>query len=412
MDKNYKMQTLEDVAGLGLVKGFKVAGAACDIRNKNDLARLDVALIVSEVLATGSGVFTTNDVKAAPVLVDMRHIEASSKIKAIVANSGNANACTGERGMKDAIDTCKFVGGLFDAKPEQVLVCSTGRIGEFMPMEKLQSGIKDAARKLSSSAESSESASRAIMTSDTRPKTVLVNVEFNGKKFSVAGMAKGAGMIEPNMATMLAFLVSDAAISQNLLKESLKAAANKTFNRITVDGDMSTNDTVLCLCNGSSGVEISESDADAIEAFRAAITEASRVLARKIVGDGEKITKVVEVRVKGARDEAQAEKICRSIGNSLLVKSSWFGCDPNWGRLTDAAGYARTGLVPEKIDLYYDDVAVLKKGQPVDQNKPLWKKIVANKTFTITMDLNLGAAEEAILAADLTEEYVNFNKGE
>ena len=135
-------------------------------------------------------------------------------------------------------------------------------------------------------------------------------------------------------------------------------------------------------------------------------------MARKIVGDGEKITKVVEVRVKGARDEAQAEKICRSIGNSLLVKSSWFGCDPNWGRLTDAAGYARTGLVPEKIDLYYDDVAVLKKGQPVDQNKPFWKKIVANKTFKITMDLNLGAAEEAILAADLTEEYVNFNKGE
>ena len=250
------------------------------------------------------------------------------------------------------------------------------------------------------------------MTSDTRPKTVLVNVEVGGKKFRVAGMAKGAGMIEPNMATMLAFLASDVSVSQNLLKETLKSAANKTFNRITVDGDMSTNDTVLCLCNGASGVEISEKDADAIEAFRAAVVEASRVLARKIVGDGEKITKVVEVKVVGARDEAQAEKICRSIGNSLLVKSSWFGCDPNWGRLTDAAGYARTGLVLDKLDLFYDGVEVLRKGQPVDENKPLWRKTVSNKTFTILMNLNLGTAEESILAADLTEGYVNFNKGE
>ena len=412
MDKNYKIEVLEDVSGLGKVKGFKVAGVGCGIRNKNDLSRLDTALVVSDTLATASGVFTTNDVKAAPVITDMRHLEASSKVKAIIANSGHANACTGDRGMRDAEDTCKFVGELVGAKPEQVLVCSTGRIGEFMPMEKLRGGIKSAFEKLSNSDESSAAAASAIMTSDTRPKTVLVNVEFNGKKFSVAGMAKGAGMIEPNMATMLAFLVSDAAVSQTLLKEALRSAANKTFNRMTVDGDMSTNDTVLCLCNGASGVEISETDADAIEAFRAAITAASRVLARKIVGDGEKITKVVEVKVVGARDEAQAEKICRSIGNSLLVKSSWFGCDPNWGRLTDAAGYARTGIVLDKIDLFYDNVEVLRKGQPVDENKPLWKKIVANKTFTVLMNLNLGNAEESILAADLTEGYVNFNKGE
>ena len=219
-------------------------------------------------------------------------------------------------------------------------------------------------------------------------------------------------MIEPNMATMLAFIVSDAKISQPLLKKCLKAAADKTFNRITVDGDMSTNDTVLCLCNGMGQVEVSESDKDALEAFQAAITAVSRALARKIVGDGEKITKVVEVKVEGARDEAQAEKICRAIGNSLLVKSSWFGCDPNWGRLTDAAGYARTGISIDKIDLWYDGVEVLKKGQPVDANKPLWKEIVAKKTFTITMNLNMGSASEAILAADLTEEYVNFNKGE
>ena len=248
---------------------------------------------------------------------------------------------------------------------------------------------------------------------DNKVESVTTSTaEFNGKKFSVAGMAKGAGMIEPNMATMLAFIVSDAAVEQKLLKKLLKECADKTFNRMTVDGDMSTNDTVLCLCNGAGGVEVSESNPEALAAFKAALLEVSRALARKIVGDGEKITKVVEVKVKGARDSAQAEKICRAIGNSLLVKSSWFGEDPNWGRLTDAAGYARTGLEYYKIDLDYDGVAVLVKGQPIAENKPLWKKIVSQKTFTINMNLNLGDAEESILAADLTEGYVNFNKGE
>jgi len=175
---------------------------------------------------------------------------------------------------------------------------------------------------------------------------------------------------------------------------------------------MSTNDTVLCLCNGTSGVEISEDDADSIMAFREGLLEASRVLARKIVGDGEKITKVVEVNVKGARTEEQAEKICRAIGNSLLVKSSWFGEDPNWGRITDSAGYARTGLVLEKIDLDYDGIPVLKSGQPIAENKELWKQAVSKKTFSINLHLNLGTASESILASDLTDGYVNFNKGE
>lgn len=308
MAENFKIQTTEDVAGLNLVKGFKVAGAACDIRNKNDMSRLDVALIVSDIPATGSGVFTTNDVKAAPVVLDIKKLEQSKTMRAIVANSGNANACTGARGMEDAENTCKIVADLIGSDPDQVLVCSTGRIGEFMPMQKLKNGISEAASKLSDSEQAAKEAALAIMTSDTRPKTVLSVVEVGGKKISVAGMAKGAGMIEPNMATMLAFIVSDAKISQPLLKKCLKTAANKTFNRITVDGDMSTNDTVLCLCNGSSQVEVSESDKDILEAFQAAITAVSRALARKIVGDGEKITKVVEVKVEGARDEAQAEK--------------------------------------------------------------------------------------------------------
>lgn len=412
MDKSFDMEVSEDVAGLGLVKGFKVGAAACDIRNKGDFSRLDLALVVSETPADAAGVFTTNDVKASPVLLDIARLEASPKMRAIVANSGNANACTGARGSEDAGKMCELAAAAAGCRKEEVLVCSTGRIGEFMPMEKVAKGIAEAASKLSDSDEQSAAASRAIMTSDTRPKTVIATVAFGGKKISVAGMAKGAGMIEPNMATMLAFIVSDASVAQPLLKKLLKECAGKTFNRMTVDGDMSTNDTVLCLCNGAGGVSVSDSDAESAEAFKAALLAVCRSLARKIVGDGEKITKVVEVKVSGARDSAQAEKICRSIGNSLLVKSSWFGEDPNWGRLADAAGYARTGLVYDKIDLDYDGVPVLSKGQPVAENKPLWKKIVSRKTFTVNLNLNLGSAEESILAADLTEGYVNFNKGE
>ncbi len=412
MEKNYKVNVVEDVAGISVVQGFSAGASACDIRNKNDFNRLDTAVIVSDVLATASGVFTTNDVKAAPVLVDMANLERSKKIKAIVANSGNANACTGDRGMDDARNTCAYLAEKLGVEQNQILVCSTGRIGEFMPMEKLKKGIDNAVSGMSKTEDKAVAAANAILTSDTRSKTVMVDVEFGGKKVKIAGMAKGAGMIEPNMATMLAFIVSDAKISQSLLKECLKFAVNKSFNRITVDGDMSTNDTVLCLCNGVSNVEISEDDADSIMAFRQGLLEASRVLARKIVGDGEKITKVVEVNVKGARTEEQAEKICRAIGNSLLVKSSWFGEDPNWGRITDSAGYARTGLVLEKIDLDYDGIPVLKAGQPIAENKELWKQAVSKKTFSINLNLNLGTASESILASDLTDGYVNFNKGE
>ncbi|MBE6413892.1 MAG: bifunctional glutamate N-acetyltransferase/amino-acid acetyltransferase ArgJ [Verrucomicrobiaceae bacterium] len=412
MEKNYKINIVEDVAGVSVVQGFSAGAAACDIRNKNDFNRLDTAVIVSDVLATAAGVFTTNDVKAAPVLVDIANLERSKKVKAIVANSGNANACTGDRGMDDARNTCSYLAEKLGVEKNQILVCSTGRIGEFMPMEKLKKGIDEAVSGMSKTEDKAIAAANAILTSDTRSKTVSVDVEFGGKKVKIAGMAKGAGMIEPNMATMLAFIVSDAKISQSLLKECLKFAANKSFNRITVDGDMSTNDTVLCLCNGTSGVEISEDDADSIMAFREGLLEASRVLARKIVGDGEKITKVVEVNVKGARTEEQAEKICRAIGNSLLVKSSWFGEDPNWGRITDSAGYARTGLVLEKIDLDYDGIPVLKSGQPIAENKELWKQAVSKKTFSINLHLNLGTASESILASDLTDGYVNFNKGE
>ena len=412
MDKNYKISVEENVAGLGLVNGFEVAGVSCDIRATGDYSRLDTAVIISKTPAAAAGVFTTNDVKAAPVLTDIAHLSASQKMRAIVANSGIANACTGERGMKDAKQTAKILAECIGANPEQVLVCSTGRIGEFLPMEKIEKGIKQAVAVASNDDASSKAAASAILTTDTRPKTVLARVEVGGRTFSVAGMAKGAGMIEPNMATMLAFIVSDADVPQNVLKESLVYAANRSFNRMSVDGDMSTNDTVLCLCNGASGVDAGVDDADAFLAFREAVLEVSRALARMIVGDGEKISRVIEVKTVNARDEAQAEKICRAIANSMLVKSAWFGGDPNWGRILDAAGYARTGLVLDKTDLYYDKIPVLKSGQPVMENRDLWKEAVSKKCFTVTVDLNLGSSSEAILTTDLTPEYVIFNKGE
>lgn len=412
MSKKYTIEIFEDCSGLTEVQSFQLSGVACDIRNKNNLERLDLALIHTPSRSVCAGVFTTNDVKAAPVVLDIEHLKKRESIRAIVANSGNANACTGDQGFRDAKSMCSAVAKALNVSEEEVLVCSTGRIGELLPMEKILNGIDLACKKLSTDKQNGLDAANAILTSDTKIKVVKAVVDCSGKKFVIAGMSKGAGMIEPNMATMLAFIASDVEVSQPLLKETLKYASNKSFNRITVDGDMSTNDTVLMMCNGTSGVKISGDNESLADSFREALTKICQVLARKIVGDGERITKVVDVVVKKAKTSEQAEKICRAIGNSLLVKSSWYGSDPNWGRLADAAGYARTGLDYYKMDLYYDNVQVLDKGQPLHENKEKWKKIVSKKEFTIEMILNQGDCEEAILSTDLSEAYVDFNKGE
>ncbi len=410
MENKFVMEIFEDSAGISDVKGFSVSGIGCDIRNKNNPNRMDLAVISADAYATCAGVFTTNDVKAAPVLVDIEHLKQTSKIKAIVANSGNANACTGEQGIKDAKKMCQLVAEKLGAKEHEVLVCSTGRIGEMLPMQKIESGVAEAVKTLSKDSQNSMRAANAIMTSDTRPKTVTVKVSVNGKSFTVAGMAKGAGMIEPNMATMLCFICADVSIGQDLLKECLLKAANRSFNRITIDGDMSTNDTVLCMCNGD--ISISKDNANLLEAFEEALAKVCKILAYKMVADGEKITKIIEFIVKGASTPMQAEKICRAVANSLLVKSSWFGSDPNWGRIADSAGYARTGMDFAKMDLFYNETPAIIKGEPQNSNKEMWKKIVSEKSFKITMDLHQGDCQESILTTDLTTGYVEFNKGE
>ncbi len=397
--------------GISDVQGFLVAGAACDIRNKNT-DRLDTALIVSKTPCVTAGVFTTNDIKAAPVRLSQARLAEGKPMHGVIANSGNANACTGEQGKADAARMVALAEQLTGAPAGTFFIGSTGRIGDLMPMAKIEKGIADAASRLASTETESRRAAEAILTSDTRPKTATARFTWQGKTVSVSGIAKGAGMIEPGMATMLAFLATDAGIGRELLQKCLWRANSASFNTVTVDGDMSTNDTVIVLANGASGVTVSDSEPALLALFQEALNKVAYALADKIVGDGEKITKVVSVQIKGARTEAEAETIARAIGNSLLVKSSWYGEDPNWGRLMDAAGYARVGIIEERISIWYNSVPALINGRPIPENKPTWKQEVKNRRFTITMSLDLGAADYTLLATDLSEAYVNFNKSE
>ena len=402
-----------DSPGVSDVPGFRVGAAGCDIRNKG-ADRLDLTLVVADRPCAAAGVFTTNDVKAAPVRFCQQVLAVSAdKIRGIVGNSGNANACTAAQGDADAAAMAKLSAAAVGAPSDAFLVCSTGRIGELLPMAKVAEGIKVSASRLSRDAAEGVRSANAILTSDTRPKSVTARFVWEGRTVTIAGIAKGAGMIEPNMATMLAFVCTDAAASPAELKTALKASSDQSFNCVSVDGDMSTNDTVLLLASGVSGLAVGAGAPAALRAlFQEALDKVCFALAEKIVGDGEKITKVVSVEVAGARTRADAEKIARAIGNSLLVKSSWYGEDPNWGRLADAAGYARTGLDETKLDIFYDDVPAVLAGKPLPENKPRWKQVVKAARFTVRLDLHLGSERFRLLAADLTDGYVNYNKSE
>ena len=408
---------LEDPQGWVDAKGFQAGAAACDIRNKqND--RLDLALFASSSPCTAAGVFTLNAVKAAPVRQCQAALKAGGSIHAILANSGNANACTGSQGEQDAAAMQALAAAALGVPESALLICSTGRIGEFLPMAKIRQGIPAAAAALGTDGESGHAAADAILTSDTRRKVAAVEVRDGNASYRISAVAKGAGMIQPNMATMLAFVATDAAIDSELLQACLHKAVHQSFNAITVDGDMSTNDTVLLLANGASGVKVDDADHEALDRFQSALDAVCYNLAEKIVGDGEKITKVVEVRVLGAADDADAERVARAIGNSLLVKSSWYGEDPNWGRLLDAAGYAGAQLEEAKLKLYYrasaeaEAVPVFIDGLALADRKPDWKTVVRQKRFIIELDLGLGQGGFRLLASDLTEGYVHFNKSE
>lgn len=403
-----EIQFQDDVAGIVEAKGFFAAAGHADVRSKQD-GRLDTGLIYSPQPCAAAGVFTKNAVKAAPVLDCERILASGSPIHGIVANSGNANACTGTQGIADSLEMIRTAEAACGANEDSFLVCSTGRIGDLLPMSRIKSTIGALGPAVLKESVAGADFATCILTSDTRNKACSASFEIDGKKVTVSGVAKGAGMIQPNMATMLAFVATDIEASSEALKPALVKAVDKTFNAITVDGDMSTNDTVLVLANGESGVELNESTQ---ALFEKALYLVCDSLADKIVSDGERITKVVELLVSGAASDSDAENIARAIGNSLLVKSSWYGNDPNWGRLMDALGYAEAQIDQYVIDISYDEIPALVSGDPIPDNKPKWKEVVSKPRFTIKIDMHQSDGHYRLRATDLTEGYVDFNKSE
>ncbi len=366
-------------------------------------------MIYSTNSAVGAATFTTNRVKAAPVRVSRAYLR-SAETRAIVANSGNANACTGPVGIVHAKRMTRAAGRALDIPDYQVLVCSTGRIGLQLPIEKLESTISKMPPMLR--ADGSLKAARAIMTSDTYPKEVAVEFRIDEKTVRIGGIAKGAGMIDPNMATMLAFITTDAKIPKPDLRVALVSAVEQSFNRITVDGDMSTNDTVILLANGEAKNEPLVTSRKAFGFFQEALNYVTANLARMIVEDGEGVTKFIEVHVQGAATHGDARRAAETVAKSALVKCAWAGNDPNWGRIMDALGYSGARMREEFVEIFYDGVIAVQNGvvskTPIDQ----LRRVVSEPKFTITIDLHMGAAEHAVYTTDLTPAYVEFNMSE
>jgi glutamate N-acetyltransferase/amino-acid N-acetyltransferase len=344
-----------------------------------------------------AAVFTTNKVKAAPVLRGQTQMAAGAPLRAVVINAGCANACTGRQGLLNASETARLVAKGLHIKPNHVFVMSTGVIGVQLPMEKLRAGVPNAIAALS--AENFEAAANAIMTTDTVPKTR--RVERAG--WSMVGMAKGAGMIHPNMATMLSVIVTDAAVSPRLLRMALKQAAKRSFNRISIDGDTSTNDTLLVLANGASGVHPSADE------FAATLEETSIALAQQIARDGEGATKFITIEVTGAKTEKMAEVVGRTIAKSPLVKTAFYGEDANWGRITCAAGYSGEDVIAEKMSLWFGGVHVFAKGMPTHYNEDAATAAMKPHDIHIRLDLGLGKANATVWTCDFSHEYVTVN---
>ena len=419
-------------------QGFLASGVFCDIKRlgtgkgSNKGKKRDLALIISEVPATVAGMFTTNQVCAAPVKVCIARV-AKGTAQAIIINSGNANACTGKQGMKDALEMTALVAKELHMPVEHVLVGSTGRIGVKMPMENVRAGILGAVTMLDNTPAHAAHAVEAIMTSDTQPKQIAVEFKLGSKTVRIGGICKGAGMIQPGMsatgarpaaqpqglhATMLCFITTDAAIEAKALRAALSEAVANSFNRITIDGDMSTNDTVLVLANGLAGNQKFGIRNAQCAIFQSALNHLCLELAKMIVRDGEGVSRFVTLRVNGAKTFADADAAARAVANSALVKTSWFGGDPNWGRIIDALGYSPATVVEEKVDIGYSApgsgkiLYSLKRGQPTKASFAKLCAAVAGKEFDLHINLNLGQASAFLYAADLTEEYVDFNKGD
>ena len=394
--------------GVTAPQGFLAGSAYCGIKAANK-DKPDIALIYSPQATVAAGTFTTNKVKAAPVRVSMANLR-SPDVRAIVANAGNANACTGVPGIETAKRMIEATAQALGLKTRQVMVCSTGRIGVALPIEKMEATIAEMPATLR--CDGSQRAASAIMTSDTFAKEVAVEFQIEGRPVRIGGIAKGAGMIDPNMATMLCFLTTDAAIGKEQLQKALSVAVEQSFNRITVDGDMSTNDTVLMLANGVAGHAPLRYAQPAFKLFQKALDHVTRALARMIVLDGEGVTKFVEVHVKSAASLSDARKVAEAVANSTLTKCAWFGGDPNWGRIMDAIGYSGARMREELTDIFYDGVIAVKGGMASKTPFAKLQEIVARKHFTICIELHTGSAEYSVFTTDLSTDYVTLNMGE
>ncbi len=386
-----------------VVRGIKAAAVNCGLKK----GKRDLALVYSETEAAAAGVFTRNRVQAAPVKLCRAAI--GSPVRALVVNSGNANACTGEEGMRNAQKMVALTAASLGLSPEQVLVCSTGVIGQQLPIEQVATGIGKAAAALSSKAKAGREAACAIMTTDTVTKEIAYRGSLGGLTFHLAGMAKGSGMICPNMATMLAFLYTDLNFSRPLLQHLLQEAVEHSFNLITIDGDTSTNDTALLLANGAAGTPEITAGSDLCSDFYALLEEACRDLAYQIVSDGEGVTKVITLTLEGAPDPASARILARSVLNSPLVKTAFYGEDANWGRILAALGYAGVEFDPARVDIYFGPVQVASKGEAVPFRESEASSILRQNEIEVRVNLNAGPCSLTTWGSDLSPAYVSIN---
>ena len=396
--------------GVTAAKGFKAAATAAGIKYTD---RTDMAMIYSIVPCQAAGTFTTNIVKAAPVKWDQKIVKESRAAQAVIVNAGIANACTGEEGMAYCSQTAKKAAELLNVSEDAVLVASTGVIGKQLPMDKICAGITAMAPQLTDTYEAGHAAALAIMTTDTHEKEVAVTFEAGGKTVTIGGMCKGSGMIHPNMCTMLSFITTDAAISKELLQEALSEDIKDTYNMISVDGDTSTNDTVLLLANGEAkNPKITEKNAD-YEAFVKALNYVNTTLAKQMAGDGEGATALFEVKVIGAESKEQAKVLSKSVITSSLTKAAIYGHDANWGRILCAMGYSGAVFDPEKVDLYFESKAgkmqIIKDGVALDYSEEEATKILSEPEITAVADVKMGDATATAWGCDLTYDYVKIN---
>ncbi len=396
--------------GVTAAKGFEAAAAKAQIKYKD---RPAMALIYSETPCGAAGTFTTNVLKAAPVKWDQEIVKNSPKVHAVVVNSGIANACTGAEGYGYCEQTAQAVERLLRVPVSSVLVASTGVIGMQLPMDRIRDGVALLANAKADTEEAGLEAAKAIMTTDTKPKYAAVQVEIGGKTVTVGGMCKGSGMIHPNMCTMLGFVTTDAVITKEMLQKALSEDIRDTYNMVSVDGDTSTNDTVLLLANGMAGNPVIDRENEDYAAFREALNYVNTELAKKIAGDGEGATCLFEVKVVGAESKEQAVTLSKSVITSSLTKAAIYGHDANWGRILCAMGYSGAQFDPDRVDLYFESAAgklkIIENGVSTGYSEELATKILSEEHVTAIADLKLGEASATAWGCDLTHEYVNIN---